>query len=157
MTTGEPGEDGMTTSGSPAPGRSDQHAHADAIDAFIAAANSTDPEHRAGLLSRALAADVVFHGPLGRGVGRDAVTDFITEVVRSHGTGGGRMVRTTSVDAPHEWARFGWRFETADGDTVLSGTDVVHLTANGDIDEIVVFAGPLRSVHGEGSSREPVG
>ncbi|MEU1392525.1 MULTISPECIES: nuclear transport factor 2 family protein [unclassified Nonomuraea] len=118
-------------------------AHADAIDAFIAAANADDPDHRSALLSRALAADVVFWGPLGRGSGRGAVADFVTEVVQGYRAGGCRMVRTTSVDAPHEWARFGWRFEGPDGATVLSGTDMVHLTAAGDIDEIVVFAGPL--------------
>ncbi|GAA5081195.1 hypothetical protein HNP84_009378 [Thermocatellispora tengchongensis] len=125
------------------PARPQERAHADAVDAFIAAANSDDPARRADLLSRALAPGVVFWGPLGRGVGRDAVEDFITEVVQSYRAGGCRLVRTTSVDAPHEWARFGWRFEAPDGGTVLSGTDMVHVTPAGDIDEIVVFAGPL--------------
>jgi hypothetical protein len=119
-------------------------AHADAVDAFVAAANCDDPAERAGLLSRALTADVVFWGPLGRGVGRAVVEDFITEVVRGYRAGGCRLVRTTSIDAPHEWARFGWRYETPDGGTVLSGTDMVHLTPGGDIDEFVVFAGPLQ-------------
>ncbi|MGW5160883.1 nuclear transport factor 2 family protein [Nonomuraea wenchangensis] len=122
---------------------STRQTHAEAIDAFIAAANTDDPERRARLLSLALAPDVSFHGPLGRGVGRGVVEDFITEVVQGYAAGRCRMVRTTAVDSPHEWARFGWRFESADGATVLSGTDVVHLTAAGDIDEIVVFAGVL--------------
>ncbi|MBB2915123.1 hypothetical protein FHS43_006443 [Streptosporangium becharense] len=131
--------------GSPDPGSSTgrSHAHSHAVDAFIAAANTADPEQRATLLSRALAADVVFWGPLGRGVGRKAVEDFITEVVQGHPTGLTRMVRTTRVDAPDEWARFGWRYEDANGRGLLSGTDVVHVTPRGDIDEIVVFAGPL--------------
>ncbi|GAA3684539.1 hypothetical protein GCM10022224_056530 [Nonomuraea antimicrobica] len=115
----------------------------DAVDAFIAAANSDNPAERTTLLCRALAADVVFHGPLGRDVGRRVVEDFITEVVQNYRAGGCRMVRTTPVDAPHEWARFGWSFEAADGGVVLSGTDMVHVTAVGDIDEIVVFAGHL--------------
>ncbi|WP_405150385.1 nuclear transport factor 2 family protein [Sphaerisporangium sp. NBC_01403] len=134
-------EDGVTANSRTEP---QDQAHADAVDAFIAAANSDDPARRADLLSRALAPGVVFWGPLGRGVGRSAVEDFITEVVQNYRAGGCRLVRTTSVDAPHEWARFGWRFEAADGGTVLSGTDMVHLTAAGDIDEIVVFAGPLQ-------------
>jgi hypothetical protein len=116
---------------------------ADAIDAFIAAANTSDPEQRATLLSRALTADVVFWGPLGCGVGRKSVEDFITEVVQGHPSGPCRMVRTTRVDAPEEWARFGWRYEDAARQELLSGTDVVHITAKGDIDEIVVFAGSL--------------
>ncbi|WP_344973586.1 nuclear transport factor 2 family protein [Streptosporangium fragile] len=123
------------------PGAADLHVHA--VDAFIAAASTSDPEQRATLLSRALAADVVFWGPLGRGVGRKAVEDFITEVVQVHPTGPTRMVRTTRVDAPDEWARFGWRYEDAAGRILLSGTDVVHVTPRGDIDEIVVFAGSL--------------
>ncbi|GAA3145399.1 hypothetical protein GCM10010466_40570 [Planomonospora alba] len=123
--------------------RTQEQAHTRAVDAFIAAANTDDPERRAVLLGRALTADVVFWGPLGRGVGRGAVEDFITEVVRNHPAGRCRMVRTTRVDAPQEWARFGWRFETGDGDPLLSGVDVVHVTPAGDIDEIVVFAGPL--------------
>ncbi|GHH63331.1 hypothetical protein GCM10017673_04020 [Streptosporangium violaceochromogenes] len=47
------------------------------------------------------------------------------------------------MDAPGEWARFGWRYETVTGESILSGMDVVHVTADGDIDEIVVFAGAL--------------
>ncbi len=124
-------------------GVTDETLHTQAIDAFIAATETADPDQRATLLSRALAPDIVFWGPLGRGVGREAVSDFITEVVRSHPSGPCRMVRTTRVDAPGEWARFGWCYEDAEGRVLLSGTDVVHVTPAGDIDEIVVFAGPL--------------
>ncbi|WP_285707650.1 nuclear transport factor 2 family protein [Microtetraspora sp. NBRC 16547] len=122
----------------------DDTLHIQAIDAFIAATGTSDPDQRSTLLSRALAADVVFWGPLGRGVGREAVEDFITEVVQGHPSGPSRMVRTTGVDAPSEWARFGWCYEDAAGQIILSGTDVVHVTPAGDIDEIVVFAGPLK-------------
>ncbi|MEV0583373.1 nuclear transport factor 2 family protein [Nonomuraea sp. NPDC050310] len=118
-------------------------AHVRAIDAFIAAANAADADRRATLLSLALSADVVFWGPLGRGVGRKAVEDFITEVMQAHPSGPCRMVRATRVDAPEEWARYGWRYEDGEGRTLLQGMDVVHVTAEGDIDEIVVFAGPL--------------
>ncbi|MFG1615769.1 nuclear transport factor 2 family protein [Nonomuraea wenchangensis] len=140
MTTGD---DQHVTGGGTATRRPPRQTHADAIDAFIAAANTGDPARRARLLSLVLAPDVSFHCPLGRGAGRGAVEDFITEVVQSYSAGRCRMVRTTAVDAPHEWARFGWRFESADGTAVLTGTDMVHLTAAGDIDQIVVFAGPL--------------
>ncbi|MGA4987919.1 nuclear transport factor 2 family protein [Nonomuraea bangladeshensis] len=140
MTTGDQRLTGEGTVTRPPAGR----VHADAIDAFIAAANTGDPDRRARLLSLALAPDVSFHGPLGRGVGRGAVEDFLTEVVQSYPAGRCRMVRTTVVDAPHEWARFGWRFESADGTAVLRGTDMVHFTAAGDIDEIVVFTGSLQ-------------
>ncbi|MFD0885597.1 nuclear transport factor 2 family protein [Streptosporangium algeriense] len=121
----------------------DEDLPAQAIDTFVEATNTSDPERRATLLSRAVSADVVFWSPLGRSVGREAVNDFITEVVHGIPGGPGRLVRTTRVDAPGEWARFGWRYETAVGETVLSGTDVVHLAPGGDIDEIIVFAGSL--------------
>ncbi|MEU0520905.1 nuclear transport factor 2 family protein [Streptosporangium sp. NPDC006007] len=115
--------------------------YAQAIDIFIEATATVDPERRVTLLSRALTADVVFWGPLGRAVGRRVVSDFIAAVVHGHPGGPGRLVRTTQVDAPGEWARFGWRYEGAGGETLLSGMDVVHVTAGGDIDEIIVFAG----------------
>ncbi|MER6172065.1 nuclear transport factor 2 family protein [Streptosporangium sp. NPDC001681] len=120
----------------------DDALHDHAIDAFIAATNADDPARRATLLSRALTGDVVFWGPLGRGVGRKAVEDFITEVVQGHPAGPTRMVRTTRVDAPGEWARFGWRYEDSSGRSLLTGMDVVHVTVEGDIDEIVIFADP---------------
>jgi SnoaL-like domain len=120
----------------------DDALHDHAIDAFIAATNADDPARRATLLSRALTGDVVFWGPLGRGVGRKAVEDFITEVVQGHPSGPCLMVRTTRVDAPGEWARFGWRYEDASGRSLLTGMDVVHVTVEGDIDEIVIFADP---------------
>ncbi len=124
-------------------GAMDDELHAKAVDTFIEAANTADPERRATLLGRALTDDVVFWGPLGRGVGRKAVEDFITEVVQRHPSGSCLMVRTTRVDAPDEWARYGWRYESAAGEPLLSGMDIVHVAADGDIDEIVVFAGPL--------------
>ncbi|GAA3971057.1 hypothetical protein GCM10023085_61580 [Actinomadura viridis] len=117
--------------------------HTRTIDAFIAAANTHDPARRAELLDRALTADVVFWSPLGRTVGRAAVDRFITEVVQGHAADDRRMVRTTRVDAPEEWARFGWRYENAAGDSLLTGMDVMHVSPKGGIDEIVVFAGSL--------------
>lgn len=117
--------------------------YAQVVDDFVEAANTVDPERRATLLNRAISADAVFWSPLGRGVGREAVNDFITEVVHGHPEGPGRLIRTTSVDAPGEWARFGWRYESPTGETILSGTDVVHLTPSGNIDQIIIFAGAL--------------
>ncbi|MFB4283758.1 nuclear transport factor 2 family protein [Nonomuraea sp. MTCD27] len=120
-----------------------ESAHVRAVDAFIAAANERDAARRATLLGQALAADVVFWGPLGRGVGRKAVEGFITDVVQGHPAGPCRMMRTSQVDAPEEWARFAWCFTDGAGQVLLTGMDVVHVRAEGDIDEIVVFAGPL--------------
>ena len=74
MTTGD---DQHVTGGGTATRRPPRQTHADAIDAFIAAANTGDPARRARLLSLVLAPDVSFHGPLGRGAGRGAVEDFI--------------------------------------------------------------------------------
>lgn len=121
---------------------SENVAHAKVIDAFLEAANTNDRDRRAALLESALTDDVVFWGPLGRAEGRSAVEDFITEVVRRHPAGPCRMFRTTQVDAPDEWARFGWRYLDSAGRELLSGTDVVHITADR-IDQIVVFAGQL--------------
>ncbi|TYB45508.1 nuclear transport factor 2 family protein [Actinomadura chibensis] len=117
--------------------------HTRAVDAFIAAANESDDGRRAGLLDRALTPDIVFWGPLGRRVGRKAVDGFLAEVVQRHPAAPCRLVRTTRVDAPEEWARFGWRYEANDGRSLLSGVDMVHVTPGGGIDHFVVFAGAL--------------
>lgn len=59
---------------------------------------------------------------------------------------GHTFVRTTAVDAHHEFARYGWALRNAEGVEVLRGTDFVTLDVDGRIQQIVGFFGeaPLR-------------
>ncbi|MFG2196759.1 nuclear transport factor 2 family protein [Streptomyces sp. NPDC048639] len=113
----------------------------DAIDMFFAAINTSNSVRTSEFLAQALTSDVEFWGPLGPSGGIEAVEQFIAHM-RQHPDGPGVMERTTGVDIPGEWARYGWRYRSPLGEDLLSGTDVVHLR-KGRIDRIVVFAGEM--------------
>jgi hypothetical protein len=54
---------------------------------------------------------------------------------------GHTFVRTTAVDAHHEFARYGWALRNHEGVEVLRGTDFVTLDVDGRIQQIVGFFG----------------
>lgn len=54
---------------------------------------------------------------------------------------GHRFVRTTQVDAHHEFVRYGWRLESPQGATVLEGVDLLELDVDGRIGRVVGFFG----------------
>ncbi|GCD35326.1 hypothetical protein OEIGOIKO_03069 [Streptomyces chrestomyceticus JCM 4735] len=110
-----------------------------AIDTFLSAFNASDDSRVTALLAQALTSDVVFHGPLGRSEGIEAVERFVLDL-RRHPAGAGTMVRCSAVDMPGEWARYRWVFTTPGGGPRLAGTDVVHLRRSL-IDQVIVFAG----------------
>jgi hypothetical protein len=112
-----------------------------AVDTFIAAFNAPSPEVTAQLLPMAFHPDVTFWGPLGRTAGLVCFEEFVNNL-RGHPRGPGRFTRTTAVDAPGEWARYGWAYHDAEGGLALEGVDVVHLR-DGRIDHMVVFGGEL--------------
>jgi hypothetical protein len=119
-----------------------EHAPAqDAVDTFVAAFNARTPDRMTALLPQAFTPDVVFWGPLGRAEGRAAFEDFMGHL-RAHPRGPGRLVRTTVVDAPGEWARYGWTYYDGAGVPELTGTDMVRLRDHR-IDRMVVFSGEL--------------
>lgn len=113
-----------------------------AIDTFVSAFNASEDSYVTALLSQALTSDVTLWGPLGRSEGIEAVERFVLDI-RRHPAGAGRMVRTSGVDMPDEWARYSWVFTTPDGGPRLAGTDVVHLRRNL-IDQVIVFAGDIQ-------------
>lgn len=113
-----------------------------AIDTFVSAFNASEDSYVTALLSQALTSDVILWGPLGRSEGIEAVERFVLDI-RRHPAGAGRMVRTSGVDMPDEWARYSWVFTTPDGGPRLAGTDVVHLRRNL-IDQVIVFAGDIQ-------------
>ncbi|MFI6209679.1 nuclear transport factor 2 family protein [Streptomyces sp. NPDC051041] len=113
-----------------------------AIDTFVSAFNASDDSYVTALLSQALTSDVILWGPLGRSEGIEAVERFVLDI-RRHPAGAGRMVRTSGVDMPGEWARYSWVFTTPEGGPRLAGTDVVHLRRDR-IDQVIVFAGDIK-------------
>jgi len=56
---------------------------------------------------------------------------------------GHRFERTTAVDEHHGWARYGWTLVDPHGAVVLTGTDIVHLDADGRLARVVGFFGDL--------------
>jgi len=52
-------------------------------------------------------------------------------------------VRTSAVDAHHGLARFAWRIVQADGSMLPEGIDFAEISAEGRIQRIMGFFGPL--------------
>jgi hypothetical protein len=57
---------------------------------------------------------------------------------------GGRIERTSAIDAHHGWARFGWRMALADGTTLPEGIDFAEIGEDGKLRRVVGFFGALR-------------
>lgn len=111
------------------------------VDTFFTAFNTPSAERMTDLLAEAFTRDVMFWGPLGRTQGLLSLENFVG-YLRGHSRGPGRMVRTSGVDAPGEWARYSWAYSDASGVVVLDGVDMVHVRDDR-IDRLVVFSGPL--------------
>lgn len=54
---------------------------------------------------------------------------------------GHRFVRSTDIDAHHEFVRYGWRLESPEGAAVLEGVDVLELDVDGRIGRVIGFFG----------------
>lgn len=54
---------------------------------------------------------------------------------------GHRFVRSTAIDAHHEFLRYGWQLRDAAGRTVLEGLDLMELDGEGRIRRVVGFFG----------------
>ena len=52
-----------------------------------------------------------------------------------------RFVRTTAIDAHHEFLRYGWQLRDPGGRTVLEGLDLMELDGEGRIRKVVGFFG----------------
>ena len=112
------------------------------IDAYCEAWSSPLPAERERILRSVLAHGALYCDPTCGPIGVDAL---LRQIARVHASlPGARIVRTSSVDAHHDVARFAWHVRMPDGRTLAESLDVVTLADDhASIRHIVGFFGPL--------------
>ena len=109
----------------------------DPIAAYGAAWLEGDEQRRLDLLETAWAADAVYCDPLDEVRGRQALAAHIATTQAM--LPGGRVEVVTEPVRHHDSAFFRWTMSDGNGDTVLTGFDVVQLDGDGRIVRLTGF------------------
>jgi len=110
------------------------------IDTHLAGYCEPDPTRRGELLRSVWDAAGELADPPMAGTGPDAIAG-LADVVLQHYPGH-RFVRTSAVDAHHDFARYAWSLEAPDGGSTVTGTDIATIV-DGRITRIIGFFGDL--------------
>jgi hypothetical protein len=114
--------------------------HREIVASYGAAWNEPDEARRAALLEVSYAEDGVYHDPTATAVGRAALVAHIGGY--QAGLPGHSIDITSGVDS--NGAELRWAWAIRNGDTVvLEGVDFADLAADGRIQRIAGFFGPL--------------
>jgi SnoaL-like domain len=111
------------------------------VDTHLRAYCEPDPAKRADLLAAVWAPTGTLIDPPFDGEGVEAIAAMV-DVVLTH-YAGHTFRRTTTVDAHHTFARYGWELVAPDGAVAVAGTDIVEIDDDGRLVRIVGFFGPL--------------
>ena len=111
------------------------------IELYIAAWCEPDRARRQQLLERVWAEDGIYTDPTARVAGRTQFVDHIGGFFKQFPQA--RLEVTSGVDAHHEVIRFTWRMVLADGKVLVEGIDFGELAADGKLQRIVGFFGPV--------------
>jgi hypothetical protein len=111
------------------------------LDQHLQAYGEPDASLRDPVVRRIWASDGRLVDPPLEGQGHDAIVG-LGDAVAQHFPGH-TFVRTTAVDAHHEFARYGWELRGPDGAVAVNGIDVVTLADDGTIAQVVGFFGDL--------------
>ncbi|MEM7081636.1 MAG: nuclear transport factor 2 family protein [Pseudomonadota bacterium] len=112
----------------------------EALEHMLSAWNEQDGTKLRGHLERALTDDVHFVDP---SIDLHGIDAFEQNVRSVHARlPGARYLRTSRVDAQHNWCRYHWAIEH-NGVTVIEGFDTTELR-DGRVSRVVGFFGPLR-------------
>lgn len=122
----------------------DGHAITQLIDLYCSAWNDPDPVQRRAILAGVWAEGASYTDPTVEAIGIDALLSHI-EKVRA-GRPGAKVMRTSTVDAHHDLARFAWRVVQADGTLMPEGIDIAELTADGKLRRIIGFFGSVSAL-----------
>jgi hypothetical protein len=114
---------------------------AETIDTYFDAWNATDGAERRTLIERCLTGDVELIDENGRFSGHDGLGALMAKFHQE--VPGGRIVKTSGFDEFEGITRYAWDVVDAEGNTVLVGLDVVEEGADGRLQRIVMFHGPL--------------
>jgi hypothetical protein len=110
------------------------------VDTHLQGYCEPDPARRADLLGRVWHADGELLDPPIAGVGPEEIAALV-DVVLGHYPQH-RFVRTSTVDAHHDHARYAWDLVAPDGAVAVSGLDVATVV-DGRLSRVVGFFGPL--------------
>lgn len=117
------------------------------IDAYVATWNETDPEKRLDLIGRVWARGGSYADPGVEAAGHEEISANIGRVHTDFP--GRRFVRTTTVDAHHQYARFGWAIvDPAAGAPTFGGTACATFDAEGGLTTMIGFFGPPEDLPG---------
>jgi hypothetical protein len=110
------------------------------IDTYLEAYGETDAGRRRELIEKIWAPDGQLIDPPLDAAGLDAISAMAAAVQGQFP--GHAFRRTSSVDAHHGFARYGWELVAADGSVTVSGVDVAELD-DGRLRRVVGFFGDL--------------
>lgn len=113
------------------------------IDRYCEAWSFPEPAARAAALAEVWAKDARYTDPRADTHGAEALLAHIAGVLAQRP--GARVVRTSTVQQHHGFARFTWRVIEADGSRLPEGLDIAVIGDDGRITQIIGFFGPLPS------------
>ena len=113
----------------------------EAIDAYVNAWNTSDPETGRRLIEQAMTEDALMAYPRFEARGWEGISELIgTYKQQSPGTS---IELTSNVEEHHGWVRFGWRMLDADGSVLGEGEDVGEVADDGRFSKVLGFLNPL--------------
>ena len=107
------------------------------VDRYFAAWNTTDPEHRTGLIAETWAEDGAYLDPVAEGEGHAGIDAMIAGFQGQFP--GLRFHRNAAIDVHHDRLRFSWVLVAPDGPVIAAGTDVAMLSGDGRFQSVTGF------------------
>ncbi len=114
------------------------------IDRYVVMFNEADGDVRADLGKDVFVDDGRLVDPLVDATGPEQIAAAIGGLRDQ--MPGHSLARTTTVDAHHDQARFGWTVNGPDGSVAVAGIDVVTFDADGRIQTAIGFFGDVAAI-----------
>lgn len=111
-----------------------------AIEAYIAACNATDPQTRMNLLQQAFTQDALVVYPNTEARGWEEVSAAIARIQEQ--VPGVRFIFTSGVEEHHGWLRVTWRITDSNGTAIREGEDVGEVGSDGRFTRMLGFSDP---------------
>jgi hypothetical protein len=106
-------------------------------DQYFAMWNEADADRRAALIEAIWTADATFVDPSFEVTGHDALNKLVGTAQQMFP--GLAFVRVGDIDEHHTYLRWTWHLTAPGADPVAGGTDIVVLTDDGRIEQVIGF------------------
>lgn len=114
---------------------------AELVARYMSAWNQADRDATRRVLETAWTADAAYSDPTAHVAGREAFARHIDGFHQQFP--GARLEVTSEVDSHHQHLRFEWKMVLADGKVFVHGIDFGEVAADGKLQRIVGFFGPV--------------